>query len=370
MNLVNATPLEAGYTLGIQPDGRELLVVVVKGTFKLPAAAGEPSLAETQVPLIETDQFTGEPGFSAPLYEIDFAPKKPRCDVLLNGSAYAPHGRPVERVNVALRVGSWRKSFAVVGNRTWVRQVLSFGASSPEPFTTMPISYGNAFGGIDRGEDESETDHYFPKNHVGVGYHVRKSAKLIEGKPLPNTEEDGGPIRAPNGDYSPMAFGPIGRAWKQRIQYAGTYDKHWLDNVCPFLPDDFRDEYYQAAPADQWIDYPKGGEEVEMHNLAPQGYSRFTLPTTRVPVEFFRKDGERVEIESVVDTLLFEPDQGRFTMSARCALPLKKNIHEMHLAVVGKKPRRWYEEEGLVPRRAPEKRRYESLDALVKSRNS
>ena len=73
MNLVNATGLVAGYTLGIQPDGRELLVVVVKGTFMLPARGEEPSLAEDQQPLVETDEFTGEPGFSAPLYEIDFA---------------------------------------------------------------------------------------------------------------------------------------------------------------------------------------------------------------------------------------------------------------------------------------------------------
>ena len=148
-----------------------------------------------------------------------------------------------------------------------------------------------------------------------------------------------------------MAFGPVGRAWKQRIQYAGTYDDHWLNNVCPFLPADFRDEYYQAAPADQWIDYPQGGEEVELHNLTPQGYAGFHLPEMQVPVEFFRQNGERIEMEGVIDTLLFELDLGRFTMSARCALPLKKNIHEMRLAVVGRKPRRWYEDEGLVARR-------------------
>ena len=44
------------------------------------------------------DTFTGEPGFSAPVYEVDFAPRKPRCDVLLVGSAYAPEGRPATRV--------------------------------------------------------------------------------------------------------------------------------------------------------------------------------------------------------------------------------------------------------------------------------
>lgn len=36
MELLNATGMPAGYTLGMQPDGRELLVVAVKGTFTIP----------------------------------------------------------------------------------------------------------------------------------------------------------------------------------------------------------------------------------------------------------------------------------------------------------------------------------------------
>ena len=111
MELLNATRMVAGYTMGLQPDGRELLVVVVKGTFAIPRDGGEAKLAGKQVPLVEADVFTGEPGFSAPLYESDYAPRKPRCDVLLNGSAYVPGGRPTERVTVALKVGSWSKSF-------------------------------------------------------------------------------------------------------------------------------------------------------------------------------------------------------------------------------------------------------------------
>ncbi len=368
MNLVNATPMQAGYTMGMQPDGRELLVVVVKGTFTLPTGSQVPGLAEQQVPLVETDVYTGEPGFSAPLYEIDFAPKKPRCDVLLNGSAYAPNGKPTERVNVSLRVGSWQKSFDVVGNRTWSYGVLAITSTAAQPFTSMPISYNNAFGGIDKGKDESEPDNYFLENHAGVGYHVRASRQSIDGKPLPNTEESRRPVTTTTGKYKPMAFGPVGRAWKQRIQYAGTYDQHWLDNTFPFLPSDFRDEYYQAAPADQWIDYPQGGEEVELIGLTPSGRTTFNLPTMRVPFTFVRKNGERVEMVGTVDTLLFEPDQDRFTMNSRCTFALKKNIHEITLVVTGKKPRAWYVDEGLEISPSPGERRYGSLDELTKVR--
>ena len=44
MELLNATKMTAGYTMGMRPDGRELLVVVVKGTFAIPAPAGNRNL--------------------------------------------------------------------------------------------------------------------------------------------------------------------------------------------------------------------------------------------------------------------------------------------------------------------------------------
>ena len=120
MELVNATRMTVGYNTGLEPSARELLVVVVKGTFQLPRAPDERlRLAGEQLPLVMADTFTGEPGFSAPRYEVDFAPRKRRCDVLLVGSAHAPDARPVVRVQVGLRVGAMTKTFSVVGDRHW-----------------------------------------------------------------------------------------------------------------------------------------------------------------------------------------------------------------------------------------------------------
>ena len=119
MHLLNATNMQAGYTMGMKPDGREFIVVAVKGTFKIPKNGDKPTLAEEQFPLVEADEYTGEPGLSAPLYESDYARYKPRCDVTLNGCAYAPGGKPAEKVGVTLSVGKMRKSFYVVGHRFW-----------------------------------------------------------------------------------------------------------------------------------------------------------------------------------------------------------------------------------------------------------
>ena len=65
MDLVNATRMPAGYTMGLDPDGRERIVVVAKGTFTIPAKGGPLELAEEQLPLVLGDEFYGEPGSAA-----------------------------------------------------------------------------------------------------------------------------------------------------------------------------------------------------------------------------------------------------------------------------------------------------------------
>ena len=89
MELLNATKMAAGYTMGIDPTAREHVVVAVKGTFAIPDDAGPAELADEQAPLVMADEFWGEPGFSAPRYEVDYALRKQRCDVLVNGTLVA-----------------------------------------------------------------------------------------------------------------------------------------------------------------------------------------------------------------------------------------------------------------------------------------
>ncbi len=343
MDLLNATKMQAAYAMGMKPDGRELLVVVVKGTFtipKLPEAVAE--LAPHQAGMVMADEFTGEPGFSAPRYESDFAPFKPRCDVLFNGSAYARNGEPAKRVKVGLRVGAMKKMFSVVGNRFWRRWLFLLWRTSPVPFVKLPFSYDNAFGGVDKSNPDEKKHRYFPTNHAGKGFHWSLKKKDIDRKPLPNTEPLGSQVRWPNSSHRPMALGPVARAWQPRPKFAGTYDKNWLDNVFPFLPADFDERYYQSAPADQQIDHLRGGEEVEMLNLTPQGKTLFRVPKIEMPVTFYLKNGEEKEVVAVNDTIIIEPDLNRFILLWRTHLPLKKNMFEVEQVVVGRMPRAWH----------------------------
>ncbi len=336
MELINTTRMVAGHTVGLEPSGRELLIVVVKGTFDLPAPGQIVQLAEKQMPLWLADGFTGEPGLSAPRHEVDYAARKRACDVLLVGSAHAPEGRQVTRMQAALQVGPMRKAFEVVGDRVWQAGLTGISSSPPQPFARMPISYDVAFGGTDcNSRDEQDHDAYLD-NPVGRGWHKHLKDAWIDGTPLPNTEEQGNAVAKPNGRYRPMALGPIGRAWPQRSRYAGTYDQHWLDEVFPWLPTDFDERYYQASPEDQQIPIPDAPIEISLRGLSPGGLRRFVLPHMPAPLHVFPREGGRELHAGRLDTIVFEPDAERFTITWRLTRPLKRSLHEIGQVVVGR----------------------------------
>lgn len=342
MELLNATNMHAGYTMGVDSDGRESLVVAVKGTFKFPQYQEKVQLTEEQSPPVLTDSFHGEPGFSSPMYEIDYSPTKPFCDVVLLGGAYAPDGQAATHVQVGLKVGAVSKTFMVVGNRCWEAGIGGISPGLPDRFEYMPIIYERAFGGVDDWLANQDQHVPYMANPVGKGYHKHLSGDLVDGTPMPNTEEVNRTVRIPSHDYKPMAFGPLGRNWEPRYRYGGTYDDEWLDKRFPFLPKDFDNRYFQCAPVDQQMPYPAGGEEVILVNLTPNGRVQFRLPTIDVPVVFFRKKGEKHETQAVIDTIVLEPDKGTFSMTWRASLPLRKNIFEIPQILVGTMSKGWW----------------------------
>lgn len=338
MDLVNTTRLAAGYTVATDKHGRESLVVVAKGSYRIPSHPHEaPRLLEDACPLVTTDEFFGEPGASAVKYENDFAPSKPRCDVVLNGSCHAPGGRPATEVTVALRVAGLTKAFRVVGPRRNGGFRLGSPPGAPEPFTRLPIRYDVAYGGVDRADEDPARHRWHAANPVGIGLAARPHAAAGHDLGWPLTEELDRPVRSRDGEYRPMAFGAIGRSWQPRIGWGGTYDQHWLDQHAPFLPPDFDTRYFQCAPQDQQIDPPRGGEDVALLHLTPQGRTMFRLPADLgLPILFVGRDGQATEVPAVVDTLQLEPDEGRFMLVWRASLALRRNVREIVQVHIGK----------------------------------
>lgn len=365
MELLNATRLMAAYTQGLAPDGRESLVVVAKGTFDLPLDGREASLAEVQRPLLMADEYVGEPGLSAPRQEMDFAPVKPFCDVLVMGKAHAPNGRPTTQITAGIRVGRVSKAFSVLGPRQWVPGALGAAPGAPQPFIEQDIGYAHAFGGSHAMADRPDFADSYLANPAGRGWYPRSASTAdIVGMPMPNTEALGHPIDSPHGDFTPMALGPIGRHWPPRIGHAGTYDDAWLADHFPFLPPDFDTRYYQAAPPDQQTEYLQGGEDVLLLNLTQQERAGFKVPRMQVPVTFFLKKNRHERVHAVIDTLVIDTDARQVEVTWRTSRILKKDMFEIPQILVGEMPRAWWRARELG------KDYYTSLEALSRAKRA
>lgn len=336
MEVLNLTRYLHQFTMGMDKAGREYLSFVVKGSFDFPSVPG--GVAEgsaSQRPLVMADEFVGEPGFSATRWETDFAFRKPHAEVLVQGAAYAPGGRPAERVRVGVLVGGWSKQFDVVGPREWRVVGPAISATRPYPFQRLDFGYHTAFGGPDRSRPDSPAPAAYDLNPHGLGFAAVSGLSRLGGLALPLTEDPADPVTSPYGRYRPMAFGPVHRGHPDRLRHGGTYDQAWLDTVFPFLPADFDDRYYQSAPPDQWLDRLAPGTPVVIANLTPSGREEFRLPDTALKIRIHR--GREVCLDRTVlpDTLLLDPEARQLMLVWRVEVPMRRIITEFTEAWIG-----------------------------------
>ncbi len=192
----------------------------------------------------------------------DFAPWKPRAEVLLHATAYSPTGSPEPSWTVRVRVGDWSKSLRVFGDRKWELQAISTRATDPKPVIAVPIDYRLALGAAGA-----------QQNPIGRGLGMQAEW-------LPNVEQLAQPVRSPRDDLPPAGFGPLDASWLPRSSHRGTYDDVWLKTRWPWLPADFNYAHFNTAPLDQQFDKAfEGDEQLSFENLHP----RLKQYNTRLP---------------------------------------------------------------------------------------
>ncbi|MBB1490599.1 DUF2169 domain-containing protein [Paracoccus sp. MC1854] len=335
MQILDQTRFPHQMGAGMDVAGRSFMTLTIKGSFAFPDREGDPPRPlETQRPLVMADEYTGAPGFSAPLWESDFAFRKPACDVVLNGAAHAPGGRPVERLRVGLAVGGWSKQFDVVGQREWRTLGPAITATRPYPFRRMPFSYDTAFGGPDRSRPPGPDVPVYAANPVGLGFATATGGNPA-GLALPNTEAPGEEVASPYGSYRPMALGPYGRGWPLRLPFGGTYDQNWVEHIAPFLPPDFDECYYQMAPPDQQVSPLAPLTPVVLVHLTPRGREAFRLPDTRLPIRIWRGADLCLDGQPLPDSLLIDAEARVFMLVWRVSVPVRRTLAEFSRAWIG-----------------------------------
>jgi hypothetical protein len=186
----------------------------------------------------------------------------------------------------------------------------------------MPLVFERAFGGSDHTHEDPKRQGTELRNPLGVGFHKNSDAKAIKGTPLPNLEDRRNPIRKWSDAPVPMGLGHLGRGWQPRIKFAGTYDDRWLKERFPFLPEDFDPQYFQSAPADQQVQYLRGGEVIRCTNLSQAGLFKVVVPRQGDVQILFRFHSREVKHRPNLDTLTIEPDLRRILLVWRTMISL------------------------------------------------
>jgi hypothetical protein len=219
----------------------------------------------------------------------------------------------------------------VFGDRVWKKGLFGTGPSSPAPVSSVPLVWERAYGGREElGEGKLAWE---PRNPVGCGFVKKRRPADLAGTPVPNVEDPSHPLRSPGDRVPPAGVGFVAPSWQPRFAFAGTYDPAWQKRRAPYLPKDFDPRFFQTAPPDQiypgWL---KGGEPVELVNLSPAGVQRFELPVCVLEAEA-RVDGAVHRPPLSIETLLLEPDQGRFSLLWRGAVPCDKRVLKIEKVV-------------------------------------
>lgn len=340
MEIRNHTQFLDSLAIGMGPDRQAHMGCILKATFVIPERVdGELLPAEEQLEIMNGDVFFEGDVLGSLEFDADSYVYKPYADIVVNGSAYAPDRRPVNALNVALRVGRYEWAMRITGDRRWLfptRAVLVPLMSDIEPFVQVPLRYERSFGGFDHLARK-----WCPENPIGKGFIGRKTRESVHESHLPNIEDPLDLINSWDDQPRTVGWGFVRKDWAPRSALSGRQ----IDDLhSEFgLPADFDHRYFNGANPDLQVPFLKGDEIIELQHLTPDAYRRFQLPGLTPVVRIsrytsaqaldihFRAEEETIEDQPVttemldmrLDTLVIMPDKGLLTLVWRTNTPFK-----------------------------------------------
>ncbi|MBI4954995.1 MAG: DUF2169 domain-containing protein, partial [Myxococcales bacterium] len=292
MQILSLCPLPVAHLYWRPRPGAVALTVVCKATYDL--LPGEARLAQQQdYPNDDDHHWNDDP--KASLYSpSDLAPFKPRADVLLVGSAFAPKDKPARSLMTRMVVGTVDKSIEVTRDRHWTQ---AGELVEGKRFVQMPLRWERAAGGPES------------SNPVGVDRYGERDAygRLL----APNLQPPGVNVATPTDAVEPVCFGPIAQEWPLRRALLGRHAAAWSRRAwnAEVLPTDIDGGYFNAAPPDQRVEEIRPNERMLLEFLHPDEPHLVTqLPGLR-PRAFIERAGAVRELPLRADTLWIDTDR-------------------------------------------------------------
>lgn len=289
---------------------------------------------------------------------------KPAADLVITALAHAPGGKRMEELEVGVDVGDRQVRARVVGDRTVRLRGDTISFSRPEPFSELPLTYANAYGGVDRfarpALDAKLIDPLAPyvsaslaqaswaiyrRNAVGKGYLVEHTPRMV-GLELPNVEDPDDlltPERLVVGDpYKwhrqplPAGFGWFDLSWFPRSAHMGYGVGRRVDAPKPTDPllrevslgyveanvfdrTDLREAVSArmmcgASPA-LIFDRLAGDEDVCLYNMHPEHPElRFRLPGEQPRMSVRPLTEQYKEAQPVLSTVVVDVEGGTVSL--------------------------------------------------------
>lgn len=367
MEFRNHTPFPGLAFQGVDQRSQAFHVAVLRQTLTWNDAATM-RFADEQLPLCDADLALSPDPDSPVLQESDLCHFKPRCDVIVNATGYAP-SLPTAAASrsflVGLRVSRAdelliNKALRVHGPRDFVRarnaesNHLEWRLSPAGPIASLALDLRSAWGGAcrvdagtpagqrfldDAGLKSAAPDgaplkwEHCAENAAGRGFTRDWYLKAagVERVPAPQVETIAQPTTVRHldavlaGDDAGSeglvaGLGVRPKGHPARAALVGTVDEAFISGEDP-LPADFDFAVWNAAWPDQQVDELHGDEVIELVNLAhprdgalqrdANGNSRLALrlPGHR-PFVFVRfESGAMGELAARLDTVIVEPDR-------------------------------------------------------------
>lgn len=312
--IFNATPYLALAPPLRDARGRAIATLIVKATFEV-GRDGRARLADEQAPIRSNDlpHDPSRPEGSI-RYPTDFAPVKVGADVIVVGEAMSP--RPVPAIDVAVRVRDRTAQLRAHGPRVYFASLGRIAVGPAAKVERVPIVYEKAYGGATADLQRLER-----RNPVGVGVAHRPSD--LDGKPAPQLEHPERPITAGGEVAEPAGYGAIASHWSPRAEHAGTADEAWRTSRMPLLPLDFDPRFHNVAHPALRLDTPLApGDTIAILGMTVEPLFQVDVPAFPVRVRAVRATGPIEEVRPAIDTLLIEPERGRFEIAARATFPV------------------------------------------------
>ncbi|HVK69508.1 MAG TPA: DUF2169 domain-containing protein [Polyangium sp.] len=306
MEVVSLSPLPVASMIWQSGPGAWTLTFVAKATCQI--QPGKSPLAAVQEPVHEEDSHWADDDARSLFAASDLVPLKPRIDVTLVGSAFAPQGQPVRSLFARLIVGDLDKSIEVHQDRTFTAE----GALVEGPrFSRMSLAYERAAGGPDT------------SNPIGVRLDVRDSFGRMK---LPNLQPPGLLVSTPSTPIAPVGFGPLAPGWPTRRgrlgRYAASFTPHSL--IAAPLPEDLDRSFFNVAPSDQQLGELAEDARIVLENMHPQIPRLVTnLPGLRPRAVLEGRGGAHV-LPLHCDTLWIDTDRQLATLTFRGRIQLER----------------------------------------------